>query len=73
MPSTMIRIGEGEHAALKKMAMRTGQPMQRILSAAILDPAELGACIAAWNKRLMIHLDMLLAVYGSTEGSAHWY
>lgn len=45
----------------------------RILSAAILDPAELGACIAAWNKRLMIHLDMLLAVYGSTEGSAHWY
>lgn len=45
----------------------------RILAAAISDPAELGACISAWNKRLMIHLDMLLAVYGSTEGSAHWY
>ena len=45
----------------------------RILSMAISDPAELGACVAAWNKRLMIHLDILLAVYGSTEASAHWY
>ena len=35
MPSTMIRIGEGEHATLKDLAHRTGQPMQRVLSAAI--------------------------------------
>ncbi len=45
----------------------------RILAAAVDDPSELAGYVAAWNKRLMIHLDMLLAVYGATESSAHWY
>ena len=44
-----------------------------ILSANIADPAELGACAAAWSKRLWIHLDLLFAVYSATEGSPHWY
>jgi Protoglobin len=37
------------------------------------DPEKLARCAAAWSKRLMIHLDLLLAVYGSTESTAHWY
>ena len=44
-----------------------------ILADAIPDPKELAAATAAWCKQLMIHLDVLLAVYGSTESSAHWY
>lgn len=44
-----------------------------ILADTIADPKTLGACSAAWCKRLSIHLDLLLAVYGSTESSAHWY
>jgi hypothetical protein len=44
-----------------------------ILAEALLDPRELAASSAAWCKQLMVHLDVLLAVYGSTEGSAHWY
>jgi hypothetical protein len=44
-----------------------------ILANSIADPAALGACSAAWCKRLFVHLDLLLAVYGSTESTAHWY
>jgi hypothetical protein len=35
MSTTMMRIGKDEHSALKELAKRTGQPMQRVLSAAI--------------------------------------
>jgi len=44
-----------------------------ILASAIADPAALAACSTAWCKRLLIHLDLLLAVYGATESTAHWY
>lgn len=44
-----------------------------ILSDWCVDPVELGGHAAAWCRRLMMHLDLLLTVYGSTEGSAHWY
>ena len=44
-----------------------------ILSSKIAEPAALAACSAAWCKRLLIHLDLLLAVYGATESTAHWY
>jgi len=37
------------------------------------DPSALPATAAAWNKLLMIHLDLLLAVYDAAEGSPHWY
>jgi len=43
------------------------------LDAAIADRAEMVATIAAWNKLLMIHLDLFLAVYGGAEGNPHWY
>ena len=44
-----------------------------ILSDWCVDPVELGTHAAAWCRRLMMHLDLLLTVYGSTERSAHWY
>lgn len=44
-----------------------------ILARAIDEPDRLGRCAAAWCKHLIIHLDLLLAVYGATESSAHWY
>ena len=44
-----------------------------LLDPAIPDRADLLATIAAWNKLLMIHLDLFLAVYGSAEGNPHWY
>lgn len=44
-----------------------------LLDAAIADRAELLATIDAWNKLLMIHLDLFLAVRGSAEGNPHWY
>jgi hypothetical protein len=36
-------------------------------------PREAARTIAAWNKLLMVHLDLLLAVYGAAEGNPHWY
>jgi hypothetical protein len=44
-----------------------------LLDPAIPDRAELLETIAAWNKLLMIHLDLFLAVYGSAEATPHWY
>jgi hypothetical protein len=44
-----------------------------ILSDECDDIAEFAEQAAAWNKRLLLHLDLLLAVYASTERSAHWY
>jgi hypothetical protein len=44
-----------------------------LLSAALTDSAELGAAVSSWNKLLMIHLDLFLAVYGAAEGNPHWY
>ena len=44
-----------------------------ILASSIAEPAALAACSAAWCKRLLIHLDLLLAVYNSTESTPHWY
>lgn len=43
------------------------------LAGSVADPVELGAAASAWSRRLLIHLDLLLAVYGSAEGTAHWY
>ena len=37
MASTKIQIGENEHATLKRLAKRTGQPIGRVLSAAIIE------------------------------------
>jgi hypothetical protein len=44
-----------------------------VLAPAIEDRRELAATIAAWNKLLMIQLDLFLAVYGGAEGNPHWY
>ncbi|MEX2245240.1 MAG: protoglobin family protein [Dehalococcoidia bacterium] len=44
-----------------------------LLDAAIADRALLVRTVAAWNKLLMVHLDLFLSAYGSAEGSAHWY
>ena len=44
-----------------------------LLADAIEDRHELAATIAAWNKLLMIQLDLFLAVYGSAEGNPRWY
>jgi hypothetical protein len=44
-----------------------------LLNEAIEDRAEMVATVAAWNKLLMIQLDLFLAVYGSAEGNPHWY
>jgi Protoglobin len=44
-----------------------------VLGQHISDGKELARCAAAWCKRLMIHLDLLLAIHSSTERSAHWY
>jgi hypothetical protein len=44
-----------------------------LLDAAIPDRAEFVATVGAWNKLLMIQLDMFLAVYGGAEGNPHWY
>ncbi|MDP9237809.1 MAG: protoglobin family protein [Chloroflexota bacterium] len=44
-----------------------------LLDPAIADRGELLRTIAAWNKLLMIHLDLFLAVYGSAEANPHWY
>jgi hypothetical protein len=44
-----------------------------LLARSSSDPGELAACVSAWSKRLMVHLDLLLAVYSSAESSPHWY
>jgi hypothetical protein len=44
-----------------------------LLDAAIEDRAEFVATASAWNKLLMIQIDMFLAVYGGAEGNPHWY
>ena len=44
-----------------------------LLDERIPDRQELLATIAAWNKLLMIHLDLFLAVYSAGERSARWY
>jgi hypothetical protein len=44
-----------------------------ILADGCTGTAEFARQAAVWSRRLMLHLDLLLAVYGSTEGSAHWY
>lgn len=44
-----------------------------LLARSSSDPAELAARVAAWSKRLMVHLDLLLAVYSAAESSPHWY
>lgn len=44
-----------------------------LLARSSSDPAELSARVAAWSKRLMIHLDLLLAVYSAAESSPHWF
>lgn len=44
-----------------------------VLGGAIADRATLVASLAAWNKLLMVHLDLFLAVYARAEGTAHWY
>lgn len=35
--------------------------------------ADLAAAVSAWSKRCALHLDLMLAVYSSTQGSPHWY
>ena len=44
-----------------------------VLARAYADPEELAKCVAAWSRRLMVHLDILLAVYSATQGTPHWY
>jgi hypothetical protein len=34
---------------------------------------ELMRAVPAWSKLLTIHLDLMLAVYGSAESNPHWY
>jgi hypothetical protein len=44
-----------------------------ILTSCIAEPQMLSEYISAWCKLLTIHVDVLLAVYASAAGSAHWY
>ena len=44
-----------------------------VLGVSGLDADTLLETISAWNKLLMVHLDLFLAVYGGAGGSAHWY
>lgn len=44
-----------------------------VLASQLVDPAELGATVAAWGKLLIIHLDLLLTGYAGASASAHWY
>ena len=44
-----------------------------ILSRGYSAPEEFARCAAAWTRRLMVHLDLLLAVYSATQGTPHWY
>jgi hypothetical protein len=66
-----------EHRVKARHLVRTVSQVQTmfiaILASTIDEPDRLGRCAAAWCKRLIIHLDLLLAVYGATESSAHWY
>jgi hypothetical protein len=43
------------------------------LAMAIDDPAELAACVTAWDRLLAVHLDVLLAVYTGAEAHPRWY
>ena len=45
----------------------------KIMGDAIADPRDAAASADAWCKRLMIHLDLLFAVYASTQASGRWY
>jgi hypothetical protein len=44
-----------------------------ILADGCTDAMDFADQAAAWCRRLMLHLDLLLAVYSSTETGAHWY
>lgn len=46
--------------------------LTQVLTAALPADDALRAA-GAWQRLLMIHLDMFLAVYGSAEGNPHWY
>jgi hypothetical protein len=44
-----------------------------VLAEQLRDTDELAATVAAWNKALMIHLDLFLAAYDGAGASGHWY
>lgn len=47
--------------------------LSALLDSAIEDRAEMAATVRAWNKLLMLHLDLFLSVYDSAEATPHWY
>jgi len=44
-----------------------------LLAGEIADRALCVATIAAWDKLLMMHLDVFLSVYDSAQATPHWY
>ena len=44
-----------------------------VLAADCTPDDDLVASIRAWDKLLMIHLDLFLAAFESAEGNGHWY
>jgi hypothetical protein len=47
--------------------------MTTLLVSLLKGDAPLVPTIAAWNKLVLLHLDVFLAVYAGTEGNPHWY
>lgn len=58
---------------LVEMVTRVQVRFIEILARGYGDPEQYSRCAAAWSRRLMVHLDVLLAVYSATQGTPHWY
>ncbi len=70
--------GAGKGARVKARYMVAAMSFLQTSLIAVLGVSGLGAdelleTVSAWNKLLMIHLDLFLAVYGGAGGTAHWY
>jgi hypothetical protein len=68
--------GKGTRVKARYMVAAMGYlqtSLVEVLGVSGLNAEELLETASAWDKLLMIHLDLFLAVYGSAGGTAHWY
>ncbi len=72
---TLVRL-RGRGSRMKaRHTVRTLSRLQSMFIEALANGEGVsdGRYASAWCKRLIIHVDLFLAVYGATESGPHWY
>jgi Protoglobin len=74
----LVRPRDGQRKAINAryivLAMSVIQSrFVALLGESVHDPRELVGCTIAWSKCFMIHANIVLSVYSSTEASRDWY